>query len=54
MMDIKDVHKVIDNLQTRMFICSENTMNLDNGYVIVKKEFFEELEKKASEQVDKV
>lgn len=52
MMDIKDAHKVIENLQTRPFICSENTMELDNGYVIVKKEYFKELERKASESLD--
>lgn len=41
-MDINDVHKVIENLQTRPYICSENTIELDNGYVIVKKEYFKE------------
>lgn len=41
-MDIKDAHKVVDSLQTRPFICSENTIELDNGYVIAKKEYFNE------------
>lgn len=41
-MDIKDTHKVIENLQTRPYICSENTIELDNGYVIAKKEYFNE------------
>lgn len=52
MMDIKDAHKVIDNLQERPFICHENYIELDNGYVIAKKEYFEELESRANEQVD--
>ena len=52
MMDIKDANKVIENLQTRPFICSENTIELDNGYVIAKKEYFKELEKKNNGQVD--
>ncbi len=52
MMDIKDAHKVIENLHTRPFICSENTIELDNGYVIVKKEYFEELEKKGHGKMD--
>lgn len=51
-MDIKDADRVIENLQTRPFICSENTMELDNGYVIVKKEYFKDLEKKIHGQVD--
>jgi hypothetical protein len=46
-MDIKDAHKVIENLQTRPYICSENTIELDNGYVIAKKEYFKELQRKA-------
>lgn len=54
MMDIKDAHKVIENLQTRPYICSNNTMELDNGYVIVKKEYFKELERKASGQMGKI
>lgn len=41
-MDTKDAHKVIENLQTRPYICSENTIELDNGYVIAKKEYFNE------------
>lgn len=41
-MDIKDAHKVIENLQTRPYICSENTIELDNDYVIVKKAYFKE------------
>lgn len=52
MMDIKDAHKAIENLQTRPFICSENTIELDNGYVIVKKEYFKELERKSRGQMD--
>ncbi len=47
MMDVKDAHKVIDNLWKRPFICHENYIELDNGYVIVKKEYFKELQEKA-------
>lgn len=46
-MDVNDTHKVAESLQTRPFICSENTIELDNGYVIVKEEHFNELHKKA-------
>ena len=46
-MNVKDAHKVVENLQIRPFICSENTIELDNGYVIAKKEYFEELQRKA-------
>lgn len=46
-MDIKDAHKITKSLQTRPFLCSENMIELDNGYVIVKKEYFKELLKKA-------
>lgn len=42
-MDTKDARKVIENLQTRPYVCSENAIQLDNGYVIVKKQYFEEL-----------
>lgn len=38
MMDAKDAHKVT--------ICHENYIDLDNGYVIVKKKYFEELKRK--------
>lgn len=51
-MDIKDANKVIQNLQTKPYICSENTMELDNGYVIAKKEYFKELKKKADQLTD--
>lgn len=52
-MDIKDAHKVIENLQTRPYICSENTIELDNGYVIVKKEYFNECREAREKQTAK-
>lgn len=52
-MDIKDAHKVVENLQTRPFICSENTIELDNGYVIAKKEYFQELQEARKKQTPK-
>ena len=51
-MDLKDAHKVIENLQTRPYICSENTIELDNGYVIVKKEYFNELQRKSEKTAE--
>ncbi|MCM1200249.1 MAG: hypothetical protein NC548_31255 [Lachnospiraceae bacterium] len=48
-MDIKDAQKVIENIQKRPFICSENTIELDNGYVIIKKEYFKELQRRADQ-----
>lgn len=51
MMDVKDAHKVSDNLFTKPFICHENYIEVDGGYIITKKEYFEELEKEANEQV---
>ena len=53
-MDIKDARKVIENLQTRPYICSENTIELDNGYVIAKKEYFKELQRKADKRSNAV
>lgn len=49
-MDIKDAHKVIENLQTRPYICSENTIELDNDYVIVKKAYFKECQEARERQ----
>ena len=43
-MSVKDAYKVVENLQTRQFICSENTIRLDNGYVIMKENHFKELQ----------
>ena len=37
MMDVTDAKKVIENLQTRPFICGENFIELDNGYIIHRK-----------------
>lgn len=52
-MDIKNAHKVIENLQTRPYICSENTIELDNGYVIVKKAYFKECQEAREKQIPK-
>lgn len=52
-MDIKDAHKVIENLQTRPYICSENTIELDNGYVIAKKEYFKGCQEARERQREK-
>lgn len=46
MMDITDAKKVIENLQTRPFICSDDSMILDNGYVIMLKEDYDKLKQK--------
>lgn len=42
-MDRRDAEKVIQNLRTKPFIASEDFILLDNGYVILQKEYFEEL-----------
>ena len=42
-MDKRDAEKVIQNLRTKPFICSDDCLLLDNGYVILKKDYFEEL-----------
>ena len=52
-MDIKDAHKVIENLQTRPYICSENAIELDNGYVIARKEYFKELHEEREKRIQK-
>lgn len=41
-MDTKDAHKIIEILQTKPYICFENTIELDDGYVIVKREYLNE------------
>lgn len=42
-MNKRDAEKVIQNLRTKPFICSDDCLLLDNGYVILRKEYFEEL-----------
>lgn len=42
-MDRRDAAKVLWNLQTRPFNCSDDFILLDNGYVILRKEYFEKL-----------
>lgn len=44
-MDKRDAEKVMQNLRTKPFICSDAFLLLDNGYVILRKEYFEELRK---------
>jgi hypothetical protein len=43
MMDVKDAKRVIDNLQSKPFICGDNEIVTDNGYVILRKETYEKL-----------
>lgn len=43
MMDREDAKKVLQNLQTRPFICMEHKIELDDDYVILKKEEYEKL-----------
>ena len=47
MMSRKEVEEVIDNLSNKPFICGENEIETDNGYVITKKEHYEILKKQA-------
>ena len=42
-MNKRDAEKVIQNLWTKPFICSDDCILLDNGYVILRKKYFEEL-----------
>ena len=43
MMNITDIKKVIENLQTCPVICSEYYMKLCNGYVIIRTETYDKL-----------
>lgn len=36
-MDIKDVKKVVDDLQNKPFLCSKEAIETDGGYVITQK-----------------
>ena len=47
MMSRKEVEKVIENVSNKPFICGENEIETDNGYVITTKEHYESLKKKA-------
>lgn len=47
-----DAQKVIKGLQ-KPFLCSENAIELENGYVIVKKKYFEELKKLKERDIPK-
>lgn len=47
-----DAQKVIKGLQ-KPFLCSENAIELENGYVIVKKNYFEELKKLKERDIPK-
>lgn len=47
-MDRRDAEKVIQNLRTKPFICSEDCLLLDNGYVILRKENFDDLRERLS------
>ena len=35
-MDIKDVKKVVDDLQNKPFLCSKEAIETDSGYVITQ------------------
>ncbi len=43
MMDRRDAERVIQNLRTKPFLCSDSCILLDNGYVILKQEYYDEL-----------
>lgn len=49
-MDRKDAQKVIDNLQNKPFICGDNEILVSGGYVIMKKERYEELKENAEKK----
>lgn len=49
MLDIKDANKVIKNLRTRPYICSDDYIELDNGYIIARRPYFKELEDRLKE-----
>ena len=36
-MDIKDVKKIVDDLQNKPFLCSKEAIETDSGYVITHK-----------------
>lgn len=38
MMNIRDARKVIDDLQNKPFLCSDEKIETDSGYVITRKE----------------
>lgn len=42
-MDRRDAEEVVRNLKTKPFICSDDCLILDNGYVILRTEYFEAL-----------
>lgn len=42
-MDRKDAQKVIENLQNKPFICGEDIIEVEAGYVILKKEEYKKM-----------
>lgn len=50
MMNKKDAERIVKALTERPFVCSNEWMELDNGYVIVKKEYFKKLERMETKQ----
>ena len=48
-MDRRDVEIVVNNLQRKPFICGNNEIIVSGGYVIIKREEYEELKKNAYE-----
>lgn len=43
MMDRRDAERVIQNLRTKPFLCSDSCILLDNGYVILQRGHYGEL-----------
>ncbi len=42
-MDCTDIKNVVNNLQNRPIICSENYLELDNGYIITTQAHYHKL-----------
>lgn len=42
-MDRRDAERVIQSLRTKPFLCSNSSILLDDGYVILRREYYEEL-----------
>lgn len=42
-MNKRDAEQVVKSLMTETFICADKCLVLSNGYVILRKEYFEKL-----------
>ena len=49
-MDVKDIKKVIEDLQTKPAICSDTTMITDSGYVITTRQHYEQIISRIKEE----